>query len=243
MEPERIQDILGDIPYMNLRQARTMGELIRDNTVRNILELGFYHGVSTCYLANAVSSVEGGSVTSLDMAAALELTPNIEELLHKVGLRDRVQVYADQQSYVWRLMKMLEEDPTPRFDLVYIDGAHQWQADGFAFFLADRLLRPGGWVIFDDLDWKLADQPQLVNAAWAQGISSEERNTAQIRKVYELLVKTHPDYGEFRTEMGWAYARKLSGCAAGAREVKTEVVIRHVPMPMEMIRKQMKTRR
>ena len=37
-------------------------------------------------------------------------------------------------------MKMLEDDPEPRFDFCYIDGVHNWADDGFAFFLIDRLL-------------------------------------------------------------------------------------------------------
>jgi len=240
MNPERIKRIVGEIPYMTLRQARIIGGLIRENGIRDILELGFYHGVSTCYLADAVCSNGGGTVTSLDLEGALELSPNIEQLLQEVGLSDRVTFHADPQSYVWRLMKMLEEDPTPRFDLVYIDGSHQWKTDGFAFFLADRLLRPGGWLILDDLDWKLANYPHLKGTEWAKTMGEEEKNTAQIRKVYELLVRSHPDYGEFKTEMGWAFAHKRGEATLPPTEVRREVVIRHIPMPMELIRRQMK---
>jgi hypothetical protein len=50
-----------------------------------------------------------------------------------------VNYYFEPTSYTWRMMKMLEEDEGPRFDLCYLDGAHSWFVDGFAFFLIDRL--------------------------------------------------------------------------------------------------------
>jgi len=124
-------------------------------------------------------------------------------------------------------MKLLEEDPAPRFDLCFVDGAHSWGEDGLAFFLADRLLEVGGWMIFDDLDWTRASAPDPVNRRLARKLAPDERHTAEVRKVYELLVKPHPSYGEFRTEEFWAYARKLGAAAAG--QVRTETVVRTLP--------------
>ena len=28
-----------------------------------------------------------------------------------------------------------------------------WDTDGPSLFLVDRLLRPGGWIVFDDIEW------------------------------------------------------------------------------------------
>ena len=98
------------------------------------------------------------------------------------------------------------------FDFCYIDGAHSWDADGFAFFLVDRLLVRNGWVLFDDLDWTYRSMEARygVNVpAWLRRIPEEERNTRQVRKVWELLVKRHPEYGEFREEGQRGFARKV----------------------------------
>lgn len=122
-------------------------------------------------------------------------------------------------------MKMLEHNPTPRFDFCFIDGAHSWFTDGFAFFLVDRLLKPGGLLIFDDLNWTYASSPALSQSEWVAQMPKEEKETAQVRKVYELLVKPHPAYGEFIEKDGWAYARKVStqpDAMAGA--VRSEVI-------------------
>jgi predicted O-methyltransferase YrrM len=240
MTPEEIKKLVGDLPWMSLEQGRVMTDFIHRHDIKNILELGFFHGVSTCYMAAAISAVQNGGIVTIDRETARSMAPNIEQLLDRVALRDKVRIFYEPRTYLWRLMKMLEEDPAPRFDLCFIDGCHFWETDGFAFLLADRLLRPGGWIIFDDLDWKISACPINKNAAWAMKMTEEERHTAQIRKVYELLVKTHPAYDQFRVELGWAYAHKISNSPAfggAAGEVKKEIIVKTAPVPFEMIRR------
>jgi hypothetical protein len=124
------------------------------------------------------------------------------------------------------LMRLLQEDATPRFDLCYLDGAHDWFVDGFAFFLVDRLLRPNGWIIFDDLDWAYATSPALGHSDRVRQMPEDERTTAQIRLVYDLLVKTHPDYHNFRDEGEWAFAQKRADRPSSRdRTVVKEVVV------------------
>jgi hypothetical protein len=33
------------------------------------------------------------------------------------------------------------------------NGPKNWTIDGAAFFMADKLMKAGGWIIFDDYDW------------------------------------------------------------------------------------------
>jgi hypothetical protein len=54
----------------------------------------------------------------------------------------------------------------------------------------------------------------------------DERTTAQIRLVYDLLVKTHPDYHNFRDEGEWAFAQKRADRPSSRdRTVVKEVVV------------------
>jgi len=211
---------------MTISQAEKITGLIQKNQVRSVLELGFYHGASTCYLANAVSDFDDGVVTCIDKDRARTLEPNVEVLLDKLGLRDRVNVYYEPTSYLWRLMKFLEDDPLPRFDMCYLDGAHSWFVDGFAFLLVDKLLQPGGWIILDDLNWRYEDSPSIRGSETLENMPKDERECYQMRKVYELLIKSHPDYGNYREEDNWAYAQKLSVGHTGTREITTEIVIK-----------------
>jgi predicted O-methyltransferase YrrM len=235
-----VKQVVGELPYMNLTQAETMTQLIATEGIEQVLELGFRHGVSTCYIAAALAERERGHVTTIDLTRAREYQPNVEQLLEKLSLRERVTVFYEPTSYTWRLMKFLEADPQPRFDLCYLDGAHNWFVDALAFFLVDRLLKPGGWMIFDDLDWSFANAPALKDLPNVRAMPEDERTTPHVRKIYELLVKTHPDYHNFRTQQNWAFVQKRPAeeCRmhSGQREIIIEQVIR-IDRPHSGLRK------
>lgn len=224
MKVHDIKQILGNTPHMSLKKAYAMSRFIHHNNVKDILELGFAHGVSTCYMAAALEEAGNGSIVSIDLLAAKNLRPNIDDLISQLGYNNIVTYYFEPTSYTWRLMKMLEESTTPRFDLCYIDGAHNWFVDGFAFFLSDRLLRHGGWIIFDDLDWTYSTSPTLSETNMVKSMPAEERKTPQIRRVYELLVKTHPAYGNFVIRDGWAYAHKIKPVKHYPMYIRREIV-------------------
>ncbi len=211
MTCQEVKNIVGEVPHMTPGQARTITSFITEKKVTNILELGFRHGVSTCYMAAALAELGRGSVVTIDLDSARREKPSIEELLERVGVRDSVTVFYEPTSYTWRLMRFLEENPAPRFDLCYLDGAHSWFVDGFAFFLVDRLLRPGGWIILDDLNWTYAQSPSLKESEWVKNMPLDEKTTPQVSRVYQLLVKTHPGYHNFSIKAGWAYAQKRDG--------------------------------
>jgi len=231
MQVANVADIVGDTPHMTPAQGEQITNFILENRVTDILELGFRHGVSTAYMAAALARAGKGRIVTVDLLSARQNTPNVEELLTRVDERQRVEIFYESTSYTWRLMRMLQQDPTPRFDLCYLDGAHDWFVDGFAFFLIDRLLRPNGWILFDDMDWTYAGSPTLGQTDRVKQMPEDERTTKQVRLVYDLLVKTHPGYHNFRDEGEWAFAQKIAGSAtAGERTVVKEVVVteRHV---------------
>lgn len=245
MKLEQVRSIVGNTPHMNFEQAQKMSEFIRKHNIRNILELGFRYGVSTCYMAATLQEIGGGHITTIDLEVVRDPTPNILELLAKCGLKGYVDVFFEPSSYNWRLMKLLEEDPSPRYDFCYLDGAHDWFVDGFAFFLTDRLLRPGGWIIFDDMNWTYAQSPALRDSQKVKNMPAEERTTPQVRKVYELLAKTHPSYGEFMVDADgeWGYARKIHGSVStGERQVVKEIVREEVGLGAAVLRAYRKVR-
>jgi predicted O-methyltransferase YrrM len=221
-----VATIVGDVPHMTPAQGERISAFIRENRISDILELGFRHGVSTTYMAATLADAGQGRIVTIDLLSAARIKPNIEELLSRIGERSRVDVFYEPTSYTWRLMRMLQEDPSPRFDLCYVDGAHDWFVDGFAFFLVDRLLRPNGWIVFDDLDWTYATSPALGHTERVRSMPEDERTARQVRLVYDLLVKPHPLYHNFRTEGDWAFAQKVSdGTSQGICRIEKEVVV------------------
>jgi predicted O-methyltransferase YrrM len=231
MKLETIKQIVGNLPHMRVSQACQMGEFIHQFDIRNVLELGFAYGVSTCYIAAAIDELGGGSVTTIDRDSARRRNPNIEQLLEKCGFHNvTVTYYYEPTSYTWRLMRFLEGDILPQFDLCYIDGAHNWFTDGFSFFLVDRLLKVGGWIIFDDIDWTYATSPSLRETDRVKSMPKDERETPQVQRVYELLVKTHPCYDDFSINNGWAYAHKVSSTITPKSHIRQERIYVRKPV-------------
>lgn len=225
MKVEHIADVVAGIPWMTRDQAFHISAIIAAQKPRNVLELGFKHGVSTCYLAGALRESGGEHITSIDLLSAKTLRPNADELLAKTGLQQFATLYYEQTSYTWRLMEMLERTPRPMFDLCYVDGAHNWDTDGFAFFLVDKLLNEGALLILDDLNWSYAKSPTLQDEPWVKAMPRHQYEMPQVRKVFDLLVREHPGYGEFKTDHGWGFARKLSGAPASQpARVVTQVI-------------------
>ena len=158
------------------------------------------------YIASALEANGHGHLTSVDVPASQERVPTASELLERAGLADRVSIVIEPTSYTWFLHKMFRERAgdsgiDPVYDFVFIDGAHTWDVDGFAFLLVDRLLKPGGWILFDDLYWRMDAE------RWPE-VPEEERSIAQVCEVWDLLVRTHPEYDEMRTDGSWGWAHK-----------------------------------
>jgi predicted O-methyltransferase YrrM len=199
-----------DLRYMRLEQATVLDRFLKEHRLTRCLELGFFHGKSSAFIAAILRDMGEGHLLTIDRRNALEREPNIHQVLEVLDLASWVTVSHEQRSYNWKLMRLLEEESRPRFDFCYIDAAHTWDDTGLAFYLVDKLLEPGGWMVFDDLDFTYQT---LVKAdedmpSYLARMGREERETRQVRKVWELLVREHPDYGEFSEEGAWAFARK-----------------------------------
>jgi predicted O-methyltransferase YrrM len=229
------RQFLAGIPYTRPHAAFVLYRFVLDAGVSDILELGFAHGTSTCYMAAALEERGSGSIVSIDRPAAQELDPNLETLLDRMVLSRYVQPIHTPMSYTWELMKLIERCTVdgvcqPRFDFCFVDGAHTWEVDGFAFFLVDKLLKPGGWILFDDLGWRMSDDPKLRANRSVQVLPKEVRDTPQVARIFELLVCQHPSYTRIKIDEGWGrawgWARKSvpNGAEAAPADVTNRLV-------------------
>lgn len=210
---------VGGVPFISPEHARELYERILRTRPEAILELGIAHGTATCVMAAALEELGRGRVTAVDLEVA-GFSPSAEEQLAACGLDSIADVVRMRTGYTWFLHDEIRRQTVdgvcrPKFDLCIIDGPKNWTIDGCAFFLVDKLLREGGWIVFDDYGWTYAGADtgrEATDGITHRHLSEAERTTPQIREVFELLVVPHESYGEFVVEdhKGWAMARKVA---------------------------------
>jgi predicted O-methyltransferase YrrM len=219
MEFKTVAMALDGVPLM----SAGLGWRVYDHLVaagsRDVLELGTAHGVSAAYMAAAVQS-RGGRVTTVDHVVASGLRrPQPRDVIERAGLSEAVDlVLVEDSSYTWWLKDQIvartDADGIchPAYDFAYIDGAHNWTIDGLAFYLVSRLLRPGGWLLLDDISWAYATAEPPFGPGQGPDdlrLSAAERQTPHMGLVFDLLIRPHPEFANFRIEDGdWGWAQK-----------------------------------
>lgn len=57
--------------------------------------------------------------------------------------------------------------------------------------------------------WTYEISPTMRNTEFVKNMPEDERTQPHVKKIFDLLVKTHPNYFNFRIEDGWGYAQKI----------------------------------
>ena len=211
MTPNEVRDVVGGYPHSPHERGVLLYEFIREKRIRYVLELGFNHGVSTCYAAAAIASQGEGRVVTVDRQQTAAYEPNLEIFLTRLGLRHLVTPFYEYSTYNWRLHEFLRMNPRPIFDLVFLDGGHLFEPDALAFLLSEMLVRPGGHFIFDDINWSLASSATAGKAQFT--FSPEEIEAKQVREIVDVLVRPHPNIETWWEDHKWGFARKKPGRA------------------------------
>jgi predicted O-methyltransferase YrrM len=214
---ETIRELVAGVPFIDPQRARVLYDFILEHRPTECLELGFAHGVSSCYIAAALDELGQGRLTSVDLVRSASMSPTIEELLERTGLQRYVLPLREPTSYTWFLRKKIEELSrdgvcTPAYDFCFIDGPKNWTIDGFAFFLVDKLLRTGGWILFDDYNWTYGSSSKTTTSGINHlEMGPDELSQPHIELVVRLLVTQHPSYSEIRIQDDcWAWAHKTA---------------------------------
>lgn len=210
MDVDRVAAAVEGVPHLSPEAGRRLYQFVLDNDITDVLELGTAHGVSACYLAAALHERGRGQVVTLDLPRAARLEPSVYDLLERTGLGEHVTPLFNEGGHTWQLLRWLDSGAPPAFDFCFLDAGHSWDVTGYAFFLVDRVVRRGGWLLFDDLTWTFDKSPSLGKKARTREMPEEQRTTPQVGKVFDLLVAQHPDYGRVERERGgrWGWAQK-----------------------------------
>lgn len=218
MKFRKAAEQLDGIPHISTLSARILYNFILARRPAHCLELGFAHGAGSGYIAAALDELGSGHLDSVDIELSKDFHPTIEDTLSRLGLETYVSVHREVNSYNWFLKKRIEALThdgvcTPHYDFIFVDGSKNWTIDGMAFFLADKLLRPGGWILFDDYAWRYADalkrDKTIADGVAIRDLSQDQIDEANVASIYHLLVTQHPDYSNFTVQdQTWAWAQK-----------------------------------
>src|SRR5215210_3206336 len=216
---EAVAAAVAGVPFMSPEQGRIVYDHVRATRPAEALELGTAHGVGAAYLAAALNDNGAGRLTTVDFEGAA-YDPSPENVLARAGVADRVEVVRRYSSYTWWLKEEVAArsdragNCEPRFDFVYLDGAKNFTIDGLAVVLIEKLLRPGGWLLMDDLDWTYAQDPgrEATDGIVHRELSEPERSEPHLRAVFDLIVAQHPSFTQLRVQdEWWGWARKAPG--------------------------------
>lgn len=217
MKFAEVYQAVGSVPFISRANAQLIYEMILDQRLLNILELGIAHGTATCFMAAALDEIGEGQITAVDLLD-VDFKPTAENQVSSLGLDKYVHIARMQTGYTWFLHDEILRQTVggqcqPKYDLCIIDGPKNWTIDGCAFFLVDKLLKPQGQIIFDDYAWtydEATDGRLETDGITHRQLSEDERKTPQIREVFELLVMQHPSYSNaiVHDRKDWAMAQK-----------------------------------
>lgn len=127
--------------------GRLLYDLVRREGLTRTAEVGLAYGASALFVCQAHAENGGGHHTAIDPLQAKRYDRLGVLNVERAGLSDHFR-WIEAPSYA-ALAEMVAAGD--HLDLVFIDGNHKFDYAFVDFFFADLLVRPGGFVAFDDL--------------------------------------------------------------------------------------------
>lgn len=125
-----------------------------------------------------------------DLIEDLSKLPEVVCNLHAKGNTDKTY-----DSYNWTLSEMLFEmrnnEQNGMFDVVYIDAVHSFAHDGLACCILKEMIKPGGFMIFDDLNWTFGNNASCNPIAFPkvkEWYTEEQIYDYQIQRVINVFM-------------------------------------------------------
>ena len=146
-----VQDANGNEYKLNSAVDRFEGELLHrvisaDPAVHKTLEIGCAYGLSSLHICSALSARAKARHVIID--------PKQHQWWHGVGIcnleRAGYHFYELIEKPSEFILPELSQREAGTYDLVFIDGVHTFDHVLLDFFYANRLIRIGGYIVFDD---------------------------------------------------------------------------------------------
>ena len=169
-----------------------------------VAEVGIGIGTTTLQILKTLGS--GDTLYLFDFQdvidefnADIKKHPNYANGVNIIGIGNSRKTY---DSFNWRFAEIIRQklyanESSQIFDAVYLDGAHTFMHTVAACCLLKKLLKPSGYLVFDDVFWTLASyrgRNPHVTESLAKGYTEEQINIPHIAIVIDIFMKTDPEY-------------------------------------------------
>ncbi len=167
-------------------------------------KVGVGVGATTAAIVKALQG--GGTLHIFDFESkisALLLDFNLEDYSRGVEIVGHGNSAHTRDSYAWKLAKLWLSTGL-KLDLAFLDGSHTFEYDAPACCILKEMIKPGGYLIFDDMHWTLAKSPTMnptVLSRTRTRYSDEQIETPQVAMVVDLFIRPDQRFEEvFLTE-------------------------------------------
>ncbi|WIJ24026.1 class I SAM-dependent methyltransferase [Devosia sp. RR2S18] len=189
---------IGTAHYQGISAPSADALLVLDNVLGSgclapvVAEIGVGVGATTFAIAKRLNG--RGKLLLFDFEVSVDELAR--DLLNE-GFSN-IEAYGNSRktydSYSWNLaqiaLKKRREGSGPMLDFAYLDGAHSFVHDAPAAILLKELVKPGGFILFDDLHWTFDRSPTMnpaSNAAVRDWYPAAQTAIPHVQMICELF--------------------------------------------------------
>lgn len=184
--------------------------LLQKNKSTVVAEIGVGIGATSVEIAKWLSDTGEFHIYDFE-DRVVSLKADLENLGYK-NLFSHGNTRKKFDGYYWELaktaIKIIEQKKLGMFDFVYLDGAHSFYQDAPAACALKHLVKPGGYLLFDDYKWSFNTSPSMnpeVFPEIKEWYTDEQLETPHIGLVCSMFFDTdeHWKYIEIPDSVGW----------------------------------------
>lgn len=225
-ELRRLDEATRNVPFTHDRVCHLLYDLTVVFADPTIVEVSYAYGKATAYLA-AGARQAGGTVLGVDLVAAAFRGRTAAMLLDSLDLGRYAELTTGEDAR-WYLLDLVASHEGPFIDLAYLDLSHTVEVDAFVAVALWNALKPGGLLVFDDLDW-------LPAVHGPEGEPYSRSRTPHVAVIFDYVSRL-PDvalrrtWGSEEVCWTWGFLQKTGGSRDAVSAVK-RVLDEHSGIP------------
>ncbi|MDR2962230.1 MAG: class I SAM-dependent methyltransferase [Bacteroidales bacterium] len=197
-------------------EARHIYTIVKNNNFKTTLEIGFGLGFSASHIIAATNSLH----VAIDPFQKNRFENDGIAIFSQLGIIDKLQLITDYSHFA--LPQLLQE--RRRFDFIFIDGDHKFDSVFVDFHYCEKLLNPGGIIVFHDAWMRSVSSIKSYiknNRPDFQILHSPEKRLLVIKKIGEDS-RSWLDFKSFRNSLPAVIAHTITKWKWSKRMKKTQ---------------------